>query len=457
MAGGELWTPEEDKYLIESYAMLGRRACSDHLGRPVNGVSCRAYALGIQADVAWTEREDSVLKELYSTIGRAGCAKLLPGRTISSVGVRAGLLGLTNDRRHTATPDELAIIRTNYAQRGGRKKCAQLLPHFTPCAISHLAERLGVLQRDRSQWTDKENQILGLNYANKGKYWCAQRLLERSPKSIVVQARKLGLAIDPRSEYYKDWQARAAASKRGRSKPGFSDLVRRLWKEGRIPKPIFTAERRQQQSEMMRHRHARYGNPNKGKRLSDDTKLKMSAASRRMWSDPAFSAKMRTPERREARRKNSSESWIRSGRANENAYSRCCGGRRGDPGDLFFRSGWEANYARILNVLVAQNRIHRWEYEPDPFRFPLKYGPLSYTPDFKVWEVDGGTHYYVEIKGWMDEKSRLKHLRMAQFHPDVPIRIIGPAEYKSLQAEYSSQIERWEFYSSRYVAKRRVA
>jgi hypothetical protein len=57
----------------------------------------------------------------------------------------------------------------------------------------------------------------------------------------------------------------------------------------------------------------------------------------------------------------------------------------------------------------------------------------------------------------MDEKSRLKHLRMAQFHPDVPIRIIGPAEYKSLQAEYSSQIERWEFYSSRYVAKRRVA
>jgi hypothetical protein len=138
MAGGRLWTPEEDEYLIENYTKLGRKACADHLKRPINGVKCRAYTLGIQANVAWPEREENLLIEMYPKIGRAGCAKLLPGRTIVSIGARAGFLGLTNDKRHAPTPNEIEVIRANYLRRGGRKKCAQLLPHFTPSAISHL-------------------------------------------------------------------------------------------------------------------------------------------------------------------------------------------------------------------------------------------------------------------------------------------------------------------------------
>jgi hypothetical protein len=460
MAGGRLWTPEEDGYLIENYIKLGRKACADHLKRPINGVKRRAYTLGIQANVAWPEREDNLLIEMYPKIGRAGCAKLLPGRTIASIGVRAGFLGLTNDKRHTPTPDEIEVIRTNYFQRGGRKICAQLLPHLTLSTISYVAEKLGVLQRGRKNWTDEENQLLRLNYASKGKHWCARQLSDRTPNSIVAQARKLGLAADPNSKYFKDWQARAAASKRGRSRPDSRERLKKLWEQGRVPQPVFTAERREKHAETMRAWHARHGNPNKGKSLSDETRQKMSVASQRMWKDPEFGAKMRTPERRAKRRQTSSENWIRSGRANENAYSRCRRGRRADLGEMFFRSGWEANYARILNLLKEENEIYHWVFEPNTLPFPVDSRPFSYTPDFMVWRSDDRDHCYVEyveIKGQMDDLSKLKHSHMEQFYPNVKIRIIEEKEYRNLEMAFSPRIEKWEFDSSRYIAKRKVA
>jgi hypothetical protein len=458
MAGGRLWTPEEDEYLIGNYANRGRKVCADHLDRSINAVKGRASYLGVQAIVdGWTPDEDKLLIEMYRAIGRAGCAKLLPLRSGAAIGMRASIVGATHPKRPAPTSDEEEVVRANYKQRGGRKRCAQLLPHLTPSMVSHIAEKLGVLQRGRKDWTDEENQLLRLSYANKGKRWCSQQLSQRTPTSVAVQARKLGLAADPEGEYFKDWQARAALSKRGRSRPGARDVMKANWAHGRISPPIHTAARRQRQAERMRAWHARYGNPNKGKILSDEIKLKIGAASRRKWNDPEFRAMMGTPERQERRRQNSSEGWFRSGRANENAYSRCSGGRRDDLGDMFFRSGWEANYARILNLQIEQREVHRWEFEPDRFKFAVVKGPRSYTPDFKVWKEEGGDFHYVEIKGWMDEKSQLKLRLMSRLHPGVPVRVIGQTEYKKLQAEFSPRIARWEFYSSRYIAKRKVA
>jgi hypothetical protein len=456
MARGRVWTPEEDEYLIENYKELGRKACADHLGRPVNGVKCRAYELGIQADVAWTDREDKLLREKYPEIGRTGCAELIPGRSVAAVGARAGLLGLTSDKRRALTLEVIKVIRESYQQRGGRRICAQLLPHLTPCAISHAAERLSVLQRERKQWTDEEDQFLRLNYPNKGKVWCARQLPCRTAGALAARARTLDLTVDPSGEYFKEWQGRAAASKVGRSKPGQRELMADLWKKRRLPQPDFTSERRQKQSETMRAWHLRHGNPNKGKSLSCEVKLKMSAASRRMWSDPGYRAKMTSPERRERRRQASSDAWFRSGRLSENAYSRCNGGRREDLGDMFFRSGWEANYARILNLQLAQGEIYRWEFESEKFRFPPGVGRRLYCPDFKVWTHKDGDCHYIEIKGWMDEMSRLKLQLMERFYPGVPLLIIGPKEYRQLQQDFSPRIEKWEFYSSRYVAKRKV-
>jgi hypothetical protein len=115
----------------------------------------------------------------------------------------------------------------------------------------------------------------------------------------------------------------------------------------------------------------------------------------------------------------------------ENQYSRCRKGKRADLGDIFFRSTWEANYARILNHLGI-----RWEYEPETFQV----GEVeTYTPDFKL--VDGT---FVEIKGWWTETSKRKIELFKTKYPDIKLQIIARAEYKILSKQYCHNINHWE-------------
>ena len=97
-------------------------------------------------------------------------------------------------------------------------------------------------------------------------------------------------------------------------------------------------------------------------------------------------------------------------------YSETKQGRREDLGNQFFRSAWEANYARYLNWLQQGGYIDRWEYEPVTFWFEkIKRGTRSYKPDFQVWE--GQKTYFVEVKGYMDPQSRTKLKRMVKYFP----------------------------------------
>ena len=128
-----------------------------------------------------------------------------------------------------------------------------------------------------------------------------------------------------------------------------------------------------------------------------------------------------------------------------NPYTKVRQGRRADIGDQFFRSGWEANFARYLNLLQKNGDIHRWEYEPDTFWFEaIRRGVRSYKPDFKIWDVTDSEPYYYEVKGWMDAKSKTKLKRMAKYHPDVKIILFGKKEYNSLRKNLSKVIPNWE-------------
>ena len=124
--------------------------------------------------------------------------------------------------------------------------------------------------------------------------------------------------------------------------------------------------------------------------------------------------------------------------------SRSRGGTREDLG-FYVRSAWEANYARYLIWLQSHGQILKWEYEPTTFEFEaIKRGTRSYLPDFAIWESDTeDPTYYVEVKGWMDAKSKTKLKRMAKYNPDIVIRIVGAKEYKAL-AKWKSMIPNWE-------------
>jgi hypothetical protein len=110
----------------------------------------------------------------------------------------------------------------------------------------------------------------------------------------------------------------------------------------------------------------------------------------------------------------------------------------------YYRSRWEANYARYLDWLKCAGEIIEWEHEPDTFWFEgVKRGTVSYLPDFKVIEKNGSTVYH-EVKGWMDDRSKTKLKRMKKYHPDVQLIVIDSKAYKALTKKIGGMIDGWE-------------
>lgn len=112
--------------------------------------------------------------------------------------------------------------------------------------------------------------------------------------------------------------------------------------------------------------------------------------------------------------------------------------------DKFYRSRWEANYARYLEWLKTNNEIKNWEHEPQTFWFEnIKRGSVSYLPDFQVIENDGKESFH-EVKGWMDSRSQTKLNRMSKYYPNVKIVLIREKDYKEIERKISKFIIDWE-------------
>lgn len=118
---------------------------------------------------------------------------------------------------------------------------------------------------------------------------------------------------------------------------------------------------------------------------------------------------------------------------------RLVGGR-----NIFFRSGWEANYARFLEYMRCRGEIVAWEHEPKTFWFPgVRRGAVSYLPDFKVTKPCGLEEYH-EVKGWMDSRSKTKLRRMRKYFPKVIVIVIDAEAYRRLAAWWGRIVPGWE-------------
>ncbi len=128
-----------------------------------------------------------------------------------------------------------------------------------------------------------------------------------------------------------------------------------------------------------------------------------------------------------------------------NMYSRGKGGKRGDLGDVYFRSRYEANYARYLNFLISNSEIVKWEYESDTFWFhKIKRGVRSYTPDFKVYLNDGQVEYH-EVKGWDYPRGMTARKRMGKYYSHVKLVLVGEEFFKAVRAQgFHRLIRNWE-------------
>lgn len=128
-----------------------------------------------------------------------------------------------------------------------------------------------------------------------------------------------------------------------------------------------------------------------------------------------------------------------SGRPGVKAGWRTIGGQT-----CYFRSGWESNYARFLQLLVEGGLISKWEHEPETFWFlQIKRGTRSYLPDFRVTLLDGSVEYH-EVKGWMDPKSATKLRRMKLYYPQVKMVLIERKQYEATKAIGLAKIPDWE-------------
>lgn len=195
-------------------------------------------------------------------------------------------------------------------------------------------------------------------------------------------------------------------------------------------------------AEIMRRRHQSHPHPMAGKTHTDEAKQKNSAASKRYWNEVTEADIAVRAERMIATKV---ERYGHAGpaRTATEVYSRAARGRRDDLGGQFFRSRWEANYARYLNWLIAQGQIRAWRYEPRTFVFPVRRGTVTYLPDFEVTELNGATAFH-EVKGWMDAKSQTKLRRMAKYYPDVKVIVIGRREYSALAKWGRTLVSGWE-------------
>ena len=109
---------------------------------------------------------------------------------------------------------------------------------------------------------------------------------------------------------------------------------------------------------------------------------------------------------------------------------------------IYARSNWESNCAAYFQFLKEKGKIYDWRHEPETYWFlAIKRGVRSFLPDFRITNLDG-SWYVVEVKGWLDSKSKTKLARMKKYYPQIEVKVIGAKEYEAI-CTWSSIIPEW--------------
>lgn len=173
---------------------------------------------------------------------------------------------------------------------------------------------------------------------------------------------------------------------------------------------------------------------------SEATKASISEASLRAWAGRTEEERSSlTLRQMKARVAKSGTLAPKKPRGSWKAGWRDVGGRR-----IYFRSRWEANYARYLEWLRCNGQIAGWEHEPETFWFEsIRRGVRSYLPDFLVTET-GGSKAYHEVKGWMDSRSKTTIRRFRKYYPQHTLIVVDGPAYSAIQRKASSLVGGWE-------------
>jgi hypothetical protein len=287
------------------------------------------------------------------------------------------------------------------------------------------------------KWSSDDLIFLKVNYPIKGKLWC-MNAMDRTESSIRYKASELKLTLDKNSDFFKEWQNRAANSKIGKKRPDQANVIKKLHLEGKLKK---TELQNQAMSQRVKEWYLINPHPKgmKGKFHTEQTKLAIG-------ENTKISFKNRTEEQKitrifkmmKTKEKNGTTNPQRDGCTWKSGWREIGGIKK------YYRSRWEANYARFLQWLKENGKIKDWKHEPQTFWFEgVKRGCVSYLPDFWVEELNESTSFH-EVKGWMDDRSKTKLKRMKKYYPNISLVLIQRKEYKVIENNFSKIIIGWE-------------
>lgn len=293
--------------------------------------------------------------------------------------------------------------------------------------------------------TEEQKIFINENYPKMGKQFCCDNLVIReSQVRTYCSANKI--RFDRSSQFFKEFQERAAKSKIGRKRPEHSLLMKQKAKDGLLP--IITSKRTDEQrkiySDRLKNTIAKKGHPKGmlGKTHTEKNKKISSINSLKRWEDKdnylnSDKHKQECSDR---------QSKIMNERINQNPNSINSRSKKGNieigGKKIFARSTWEANIAAYFEFLKSKGEIKDWFHEPETFWFlKIKRGVRSYKPDFKIINNDD-TFYFEEVKGWMDDKSKTKINRMRIYYPLIELRVLGEKRYKEI-AKNKSLFPNW--------------
>lgn len=241
--------------------------------------------------------------------------------------------------------------------------------------------------------------------------------------------------------YYKqEGRLQELADELGRTKQFLCRKAKELGLTGGVKKYNFSREKHEALSLSAKRRIKEYGHPRGalGLKHSDAARMKMSSASKENWithHDEWCS---------EERRRRRSDSMMKSYESGTiGVRSRCyllgveVGGKT-----FLAKSSWEYDIALYFEWLKQHGLISDWDYESKVFRFQYNtLGVRTYRPDFTIRR--GERTYFVEVKGWEDEKYEIKKRLMSIEYPNVKVIYITAKEYRLIKKKHIDEIPDW--------------
>lgn len=311
------------------------------------------------------------------------------------------------------TDEEIKILKEEYSKRNGLKNEDLLLKlsnklNRSQGSIRNKACELKITSRDK-YYTEEQIQFLKDNF-NKLSYEDMAIILKKDGKNVFRKCKQLGLINKKQCET--------------------------KLQEKKIR--IFTEKDKQELSIKAKEWHKTHNHPKgmENKHHTVESKNKISKSNKQVWKNyDEGKLLLRNLKQRQTRIKNGTLNPLLF---QKNPYSRSKGGKRKDLNNIYFRSSWEANMARYYNYIGVE-----WQFEPKTFIFKdITRGSVSYTPDFYLPKEDT----WIEVKGWMDGKSKTKLKRFAKQYPEEykKLKLITKKEYNEIKRKVAPFIKEWE-------------